>query len=293
MAKILVTGATGTIGGQIAEQLLDAGAEVRLAVRNPIKARGLVERGAQAVAYDIENDVGVAEAFAGADRAFLLTPFVPGFEALTRRSVEAAKSAGVRHVVKLSAAGADPAGAAWLARSHGMGDQAVVDSGLTYTILRPTFFQENILNFSATTLSSEGTFYGASANQPVAYVSGQDVAAVAVQALLHSGAHDKKTYDLTGGEAVTGEQLAGLLADAIGKSVTYTDVTPEQYGEALRANGMPDAIVEAIVGLELVKAQGWAAPVSPHVSEVLGRTPEPYAAFIARNKSRLLAAPGG
>ncbi len=69
--------------------------------------------------------------------------------------------------------------------------------------------------------------------------------------------------------------------------MTYTDISLEQYGDALRANGTPEAFVEASVGLESVKAQGWSAQVSPHVSEVLGRPPQTYGDFIARNRDRL------
>lgn len=287
MTKILVTGATGTIGSQVVEQLLEAGASVRVAVRTPSKAAALEARGAEVVAYDLEKGVGVEAAFVGIERAFLLTPFVPGLEALTGRAIAAAKGSGVAHVVKLSAVGADPESEAWLPRSHGLGDVAAAESGLSYTVVRPTFFQDNVFNFSADTIRGEGTFYGASAHKPTAYVSTRDVAAVVVQALLHPEAHTQKTYDLTGGEAITDDQLAGLLSEAMGKTVTYTDVSLEQYGAALRSSGTPEPFVEAFVALENVKAQGWAATVSPHVSEVLGRAPETYAAFIARSGGRL------
>ncbi|MEL6187948.1 MAG: SDR family oxidoreductase [Myxococcota bacterium] len=288
MTRILVTGATGTIGSQIVEPLIQAEATVRAAVRSRSRASALEAQGAEIVEYDIEQGQGVEEAFAGVDRAFLLTPFVPDFSALTIRALEAARKAGVSHVVKLSAAGADPASPSWLPRNHGLGDVAVAESGLSYTILRPTFFQDNIITFSADSLRSEGVFYGASAGQSVAYVSSRDVGAVAAQALLHPHKHAEKTYDLTGGEGVTGLALAALLTETLGRPVSFRDISSDEYGASLRAAGTPEPFVEALLGLEYVKAQGWAAAVSPHVSEALGRAPETYAAFIARNRGRLL-----
>ncbi len=285
MTKMLVTGATGTIGGQVLSMLVEAGVDVRAAVRRPEAAN--LGDGVETVAYDIEAGTGVAEAFAGVERAFLLTPFVPGFEALTQRALDAAKAAGVRHVVKLSAAGADSKAASWLARSHGSGDDAAAASGMSHTILRPTFFQDNVLNYAASTIREQGTFYGASSGQPAAFISSRDVAGVAVQALVHPESHSGRIYDLTGGEAVTGEEVARMLSDATGHKITYTDLSPEQYAQGMRDAGTPEPYVEAFVWLEGVKAAGWAVAISPHVEEVLGRKPEAYAAFLARHRSML------
>ncbi|MEM7677233.1 MAG: NmrA family NAD(P)-binding protein, partial [Myxococcota bacterium] len=91
MTKILVTGATGTIGRQVAQVLLDRKTDVRVAVRDERKAQDLKDEGAELVTYDIEKDVGLNTAFEGVQRLFLLTPFVPGFEALTQKAIDAAK----------------------------------------------------------------------------------------------------------------------------------------------------------------------------------------------------------
>lgn len=285
MTKILVTGATGTIGSQVLSMLVQAGADIRAAVRRPDAAS--FGDGVEVVAYDIEAGTGVPEAFKGVERAFLLTPFVPGFEALTERAVYAAKAAGVRHVVKLSAAGADANAALWLGRSHGIGDEAVAASGMSHTILRPTFFQDNVLTYAGSTIRAQGTFYGASGGQPAAFVSSRDVAAVAAQALLDPESHAGRIYDLTGGEALTGDEVARLLSEATGSRITFTDLTPEKYAQGLRDAGTPEPFVEAFVGLEGVKSAGWAVAISPHVQQVLGRTPEAYAAFIDRHRATL------
>ncbi|MEZ4238452.1 MAG: NmrA family NAD(P)-binding protein [Myxococcota bacterium] len=127
---ILVTGATGTVGAQVASQLLDAGARVRIAVPDPASERAapLVARGAEAVRLDWDDAATYGPAFAGVRRALLLTPFVEHSAAYVERAVAAARSAGVQHLVRSSALGADPE-APGVGRDHGLGEAAVKGAG--------------------------------------------------------------------------------------------------------------------------------------------------------------------
>lgn len=290
MTQLLVTGATGKVGSQTLQHLLERGTApscLRAGVRDPAKAQSLAEAGVEVVRYDHDEPDTLAAAFDGVDRAFVLVPFVPDFAKLGAQAIEAARAAGAKHIVKLSAAGADARSDFWLAKNHGQSDEDVANSGLGYTILRPTFFQDNVLTFSADSLKSQRTFYGASGDQPVAYISSRDIAAVAAEVLLHPEVHAGMTHDLTGGEALKNSELAALLGQVIGEPVTYTDLSLDQYADGARRNGTPELFVEAFTGLENMKAQGWAAAVSPHVQQVLGRAPETYAAFLKRNATRL------
>lgn len=291
MTKILVTGATGNVSQQVVQLLLEMGPttsiQIRAGVRDPERARDLAEAGVEVVRYDHDHPQTVAAAFEGVERAFLLVPFVPDFAELGRQAIDAARTAGAKHIVRLSAAGADPSADGWLPRNHGQVDQALEESGLGYTILRPTFFQDNIINYSAPTLKSQGTFYGTSADPKVAYVSTRDIAAVAKEILLRPEPHPGKTYDLTGGEGVTAVELAELLSRITGRSITFTHLTPDEYADGMRQSGTPEPYVEAMLGLEYVKANGWAAQVSPHVEQILGRRPETYADYLNRNADRL------
>ncbi len=287
MTKILVTGATGNVSEQVVQGLLAQGANVRAGVRDPGRAARLADAGAEVSRYDHDDPATIAAAFEGIDRAFLFVPFVPGFSALAESALEAAKNANVRHIVKLSAAGADPGADLWVAREHGRADEKVRSSGIGFTVLRPTFFQDNVLTYAMDSLKKEGAFYGASGGQRTSFVSTADIAAVAVEVLMSPESHAGQTYDLTGGEALTGEEVAALLTTVGGRPIRYVDLSLEQFEAGARSQGTPEPYIEAFVGLERVKANGWAEAVSPHVEQVLGRPPERYETFLRRHASRL------
>lgn len=285
MSRILVLGATGTIGGQVAAQLLDAGVSVRIGARTPEKASALAGRGAEVVRFDFDAPDTWASALDGVERMFVVAPSTVDFSTPVRALLQAAVAAGVQHVVKLSAFGVSEDAPFELARQHARADAAVEASGLGSTILRPNFFMDNVVNFHGHTIASDGAFYGASAGSAVSYISSADVAAVAAAALRDPAAHAGQVYVLTGGEALTDAAVAGLVGAQLGKEVQYVDLSAEQLGGGMRGAGMPDWLVEALVALEGVKAAGWAGEVSPAVEQVLGRAPETYAAFLARSQA--------
>lgn len=284
MSKILVTGATGTIGRQVALALAKAGADVRAGVRDPGKARDLADAGAELARLDWSDPASVAAAFAGVDRLFLLTPFVEDPTPMIEAALAAAKEAGVQHVVRLSAAGADSSSDFVLARKHGLHEEAVKGSGIAWTILRPNFFMDNLVNFGpAQTIKAEGRIYGAAGDGKASWVSSVDVGEAAAAILRQPEPHAGQTYVLTGSEAISNPEIASLLGERLGREVVYVDLTLEQQRDALQQQGTPQWMVEGFVGLENVKRSGWAAGVSPAVEQLTGRPPESLSAFVQRN----------
>lgn len=284
MSKILVTGATGTIGRQVALALARDGVPVRAAVRDPAKAADLAEAGVELVSLDFSDPQRVAAAFDGVDRLFLLTPFVEHPMPMIDAVLTAARAAGVRHIVRLSAAGADASSQFALAREHGEIEAAVQHSGAGWTILQPTFFMDNLVNFGgAQTIAAEGRFYGAAGEGKSSYVSSADVGAVAATILRDPDPHHGRTYVLTGGEALSNHELAALVGELRGEPVTYVDLTLEQQRAGLEQQGVPGWMIDGFVGLEAVKRAGWAEAVSPVVQTILGRAPETYRTFLQRH----------
>lgn len=286
MSKILVTGATGTIGRQVALALAQAGASVRAAVRDPAKAKDLADAGVELVSLELADPKSVSAALVGVDRLFLLTPFVEDPKPMIEAVLGAARDAGVRHVVRLSAAGADPNGQFQLVREHGEIEQAIERSGIGFTILQPTFFMDNLVNYGAAqTIAAQGRFFGSSGEGKAAFVSSLDVGAVAAAILQDPEPHAGKTYVLTGGEALSAQELASLVGELRGKPVGYVDLTPEQHRAAFEQHGAPAWMIDGMIALEGVKRAGWAEAVSPVVEDILGRAPETYRAFLQRHVS--------
>ncbi len=208
---ILVSGATGTVGRPLVTELITAGADVRALSRTPERA-GLPP-GVEVVPGDLGRPETLPPAVAGIERAFLLSggPEGPEHDA---NLIAAAKQAGVAHVVILSVLGADHRADDPITRWHLAGEQAVVDSGMAWTILRPGAFMSNALMW-APSIKAQGVVYAPFAQAKTAAVDPADIAAVAAQALTGAG-QDGRTYPLTGPELLSAADQVEILGAALG-----------------------------------------------------------------------------
>jgi uncharacterized protein YbjT (DUF2867 family) len=185
---IVVTGATGTVGSRVVEQLRAAGASVRAAVRDP--GRVPSEPRLEAVAIDFARPETLEAAMTGADHLFLLTAFVPEMVEMSHALVDAAKAAGIEHVVKLSAIGAGPGASIALGEWHTKGEKYLEDSGIGFTYLRPNSFMQNYVTYYGETIKTQNAFYLPHGKGKMSLVDPGDVAAVAVKTLLACIIHD-------------------------------------------------------------------------------------------------------
>jgi uncharacterized protein YbjT (DUF2867 family) len=209
----------------------------------------------------------------------------------TEAFLAAAKKAGVEHVVKLSAAGASEDTPAQAIRNHAIAEKRVSTSGLGYTILRPTFFMDNVITFQRESLVNEKRFYGAAGDGQIAYVSSADIGRVAAAVLTDPRRYHGQVLEITGNETLNENQLAALLSDVSRSEIRYVDVGAERHAQSLRDAGTPDFFVEALSFLETVKREGWAQATTATVEEVTGKAPETYASFLAREKAHFSRAP--
>ena len=152
---ILVTGATGTVGSEVVKQLLSKGLKVRAAVHSRPAPKG-----AESVQLDLNSAESVRAAMKGVEKLFLLTPMSDRATEQVRNALKSAKDAGVTHVVRLSAAGADEKSPNILLKWHGESEELVKKSGIAYTILRPGVFMQNFANFMGGTIK-QGAIYAA------------------------------------------------------------------------------------------------------------------------------------
>ena len=275
---ICITGAGGTLGSEILAQLQATAAPPRAAFNSPAKAEAARARGIEAVVVDYADPAGMAAAFDGCERLFLLGPNVVDQTRLETSAVMAARQAGVKHIVKQSVLGAATLDYS-LARVHRPVEQAIEASGMAWTFLRPNSFMQNVMTFMAPTIRAESAFFSASGDGRISHIDVRDIAAVAVQALTGSG-HEGRAYELTGPESLSYNEVAQALSDALGRPVAHVDLPPEALREAMLAEGLPELIANRLLDLERLFREGDASRVTDEVRRVTGQEPRRYADYL-------------
>jgi len=268
---ILIIGATGTIGKDVVKGLIAKGEQVRAMVRDTEKAPATREPGVEYVTGTLENYESVIAALQGSEKAFLLSNEEPRMPDLHGSFAAAAKDAGLRHLVRLSILPANPDAPIPIAKWHGEADRSVMDSGVPYTILRPSYFMQNNMGGGAT-IASGGTIYSVMGEGKVGHIDTRDIAAVAV-AVLTSEGHEGQSYVLTGPEALTMAEVAARLSAALGKTIEYVNLPPDEIKARMLTMGVPDWRADVWVKLGGMIGLGIASMVTPAVKDVLGREP--------------------
>lgn len=277
---ILVLGATGTTGGEVARQLIAVGHTPRLLVRNLEKAAEF-EGKADLVHGDLDRPASLAAALKGVSKVYMVSAGA-SVAALEGHVVDAAKRAGVGRVVKLSVITADQP-ALTFARWHAQSEQHLMASGMAWTMLRPGNFMTNSLGWAAT-IKSQGAFYQPTGDGKWAPIDPADIAAVAVKVLTHEG-HEGHAYTLTGPESLSAAGQAAVAAKVLDRPVTFVDVPPEAARDGMLKSGMAPVYVEALLDLLSVMKRGGADLVTGEVERLLGRKPATFESWMRRHSA--------
>ncbi|MFL6133536.1 MAG: SDR family oxidoreductase [Nocardioidaceae bacterium] len=263
-----VTGSSGNLGGRIARLLASEGVDQRLLLRSPAKAPDLPRAEVAQASYD--DGAAVRRALSGVEVALM----VSGSESANRldqhRSfVDAAAEAGVRHLVYTSFYGAAADSTFTLARDHHHTERYIEDSGMTWTFLRDNLY----LDFFPLLAGEDGVLRGPANGGRVAAVAQDDIAAVATTVLLDPSSHERRTYDLTGPEALTLAEAAATLSQVLGREYSFHDESLEEAYASRASYGAPDWQVDAWVSTYTAIASGELSRVTGDVERVTGRAP--------------------
>lgn len=273
---LAITGATGAVGGQVARTLAEQGHALRLVVRDPSRAPQLA--GAQVVQATYGDAVGSVAALDGVETLLM----VSGSESADRLEqhrtfVDAAAHAGVRHVVYTSFAGAAPDCTFTLGRDHFATEQHLRASGMGWTFLRDNFYLDVFEWF----VGEDGAIRGPAADGRVAAVARADVAGVAAAVLADPAAHAGATYELTGPEALTLDEIARTIAEVRDRDVRFHDETLEEAYASRRRWDAPQWQYDAWVSTYTAIAAGELDRVTDDVQRVTGRAPLDLRAVLA------------
>jgi uncharacterized protein YbjT (DUF2867 family) len=273
---IIVIGATGNIGKDVVKELQGMGARVRVVARDPEKARKVLGN-VEIVQGNLANRASLDAAFKGGTKLFLLGPAGPTQVAEQHNAIEAAKVAGITHVVKLSALGAETVES--VARTLACPDRGGVEAVGPEVDHSAAGQLHAELPQKCRTIKQQSVIYGSSKDGKIAMIDTRDIARVAAHALVDPG-HEGKTHVLTGGEAVSHAQVAATFSRVLGKPVKYVDLPPEQAKPAMLGMGMPAWLVDDLLTISSFFAAGQGAQVTDAVEKVGKAKPRTIEQFV-------------
>lgn len=277
---IVITGATGTVSSALIDQLKGSPAvRLRALVRSEANAAKLRAAGVEPVLGDLDDPDSLPPAFEGADELWQLAPPGPRAPENSMNLLWAARGAGVKRVVRMSAIGAAHDAPTRNGRLHALSDAELQASGLRWTILRPHFFMQNLLGFAGSIAG--GAFYLNVAQGRLGLVDTRDIADVAARIFLEPGErHDGKIYTPTGPASLSLSDAAAQLSQELGRTVNYTAVPDEAARAAMLQMGMSPWLTGMTLEYGRAYAAGWGDFTTSHVSDVLGRAPRSFAEFV-------------
>jgi uncharacterized protein YbjT (DUF2867 family) len=269
---ILVIGGRSKIGSAVLDQLGRRGASVRALVRS--SEPSAFPPPIETVTGDLGEPASLQAAMQGVEQVFLLCGPTPDEVTLNRNAIDAARADGVRLVVRSSILAADPASTTTFVRHHGESDAYLARSGLAHVILRPNYFAQNVPETVIPTIDGDGQIYANLGDARLSMVDTADVGAVAAVVLTNPG-HDGKTYDVTGPEALSYDDVASKLSSRLGRRVQYVDAPDAAVRSALADAGLGDWLVDSLVSLfaqyRRSGTDGYAAQVTDTVQQFTGK----------------------
>lgn len=271
-----VTGATGGLGGRVAARLAKRGVPQKLIVRDASRVPAL--EGAEVAGGASYADAdALRAAFDGVSTLYLVSAGeAPDRVELHRNAVEAAVAAGVERIVYTSFLAAAPDATFTFARDHWATEELVRATGLPFTFMRSSMY----LDYVPIYCNPDGTIRGPAGEGRIASIARDDVTDAAVEVLLADGAHDGATFDMTGGEAITVDEMANRLGAVVGRPVVYERETLEEARASRAPSGAADWEIEGWVTSYAAIATGEMDVVSDAVERLAGHPPQTLEDFL-------------
>ncbi|PSQ19644.1 NAD(P)-dependent oxidoreductase [Halobacteriales archaeon QS_8_69_26] len=271
---VLVTGATGTVGRHAVDSLVDRDAHIRVGVRDPGSATDRFPECVEVVAFDFEKPETWGETLSGVDGLFLVRP--PTVDAGTVAAfAEAADRVGVGRVAYLSTLGAEKNP---LVPHHRI-EKRVVATGASHTLLRASFFMQNLLEVHRADLVDNGEVFVPAGDGETSFVDARDLGEIVAVVLTERG-HGNRAYDLTGPEALDYHEVAAVFSDVLDRRITYPRPSPLSFAARTYRRGAPPGFVLLMCGIYTTVRLGLAGRVTGDCRRILGRPPRDLRAFV-------------
>ncbi len=267
---IAVIGSTGKVGSELITLLTEQNQLARALTRSESGVKHLSNIGVEVVQGSYTEDNDLNQLFSNADKLFLLTPSHAEQPQTENHIVDMAKERGVKHIVYLSVLNADADFTA--ARQHHEVEQHLKASGVDYTILRPNNFMQNFNTADLPTILYRDSIINPAGDQSFSFVDVRDIGAVAYAALTQPD-HVGKTYDITGGEALTYAKAAARIGAKLNKTVNYVYMPPQTFRDTLIQFEVPEFNADILAEMYDYWNKHGAGQISNDVENILGRKP--------------------
>ncbi len=274
--KILVTGATGTVGAEVVRRLHASGHEVVAGMRRPnhssIDWGGEVER----VLLDYMRPETFEPAFGDIESLFLVRP--PALAEVRRHilpAIDAAAAFGVQHLVFLSVLGVEHSPGL----PHREIEQHLQSIDLPHTILRPSFFMQNLSSAHQSEIRDFDEILVPAGDGKTSFVDARDIAEVAVRTLTEDG-HRNATYDLTGSEAFDYYQVARIFSDVLDRTISYKNPSLFRFVNRMHRRHLPIGYLLVMSAIHELTREGYSSRITGELPRLLQREATRLRAFI-------------
>jgi uncharacterized protein YbjT (DUF2867 family) len=280
MIVILITGASGNVGKTVLQAVAKTGTKHRAMYRSAAEA-AKAPAGSETVVADFAKPETLGAALKNVHSVYLVCSPIPELVQLESNVIDACVAAGVKHVVLNSALGAgdyDKSFPSW----HRKVEDKLKSTRLSWTILRPNSFHQNVVAFFAPTIRTQGAFYNSMRDTKNSFLDVQDIAAVAAKSLA-AGEHAGKIYELNGPEAINYAELAKKVSKVAGREVKYVDIPMDAQKKAMLDQGMPEWLTTALLDLQQYYVNGKGGDTDGLLQKLLGRAPITMDEFLKEN----------
>jgi uncharacterized protein YbjT (DUF2867 family) len=278
---ILVTGSTGTFGRHVAKELQKQNIAFKAAGQGSDKIKSLLGDDVNFSEFDWADSSTFNNLLRGITQVYLVSP--PNSSTFSEQVVpflQEAKKQGVTYIVLSSVLGSDANKESPLYKA----EVAVQHSGIDYTIVRPNFILHNFINHDLGSIQN-GVIYLPSGEGKTSYIDMRDVASFIVEVLKNPAKHTSKTYTLTGSEALTHQEIAGIFTKVLGVEIKNINPTEDEYKNMLTGYNVPQSIVDFMAALYSFIKAGYFENVTDDFRSVTGRAPVTFEQFVSDHKA--------
>ncbi|UCC93469.1 MAG: SDR family oxidoreductase [Thermoplasmata archaeon] len=282
---INLIGGTGQLGRRVVAQLIEQGASPRDIIvtgRDPERAEGMFVEGVTVRRGDYDDPESLMTAFEGSDVVLLIASLDAPEHRVGQHmnALRAARANGVKRVVFISFATADPESKFEIAPFLLFAETATRQSGMEWTILRDGVYLDPVAEW-VPDLVEMGELPYPVRHGRVAYISRDDLARAVAAALIQPG-HEGKVYDLTGRDAITMDELARAISVATGRDVPFRSISDEEYAEICRRDGIPEPFIRVLTSMYWAIDAGEVEKGTDHVEVLTGTPPESAEDYLRR-----------